>query len=142
MQFRFAFKHLAAHGFANTALGTSVTGWWSPRYQMQVLQTDNPAYVETMAMNWLSMDHKDVTFVGVVMHGVITMKGKEHTSFILRARAADRPIRMMAYHPYYNNANEEEPWVTPFIDFPPDQAVPADTQKALEGMMIISSLGR
>jgi hypothetical protein len=53
-----AFKHMAAHGFANTALGTTVIGWWTASYQTHVLQTDDPAFVETMAMNWLDGDHQ------------------------------------------------------------------------------------
>ena len=139
MQFRIAFRHMSKHGFANSALGTTVTGWWSPRYHSHVLQTDDGAYIETMAMNWLGADHKKSKFVGIVMNGSITVEGKRHNSAILRSRTADQSIRMMAYNPYYGAANKEEPWVTPFIEFPADQAVPPD---ALQEIMIRSSLGR
>ena len=58
VQFRSAFLHLKTHGFVNTALGTTVTRWLA-RHHLHVLQTDNPAYVETMGMNWLHADHKN-----------------------------------------------------------------------------------
>ena len=142
VQFRSAFQHMKTHGFVNTALGTTSTGWLIPRHQLHVLQTDDPAYVETMAMNWLGAEHKKSKFVGIVMNGRITIEGKTHNSFISRSQTADRSTRMMAYNPYYGEANKEEPWVTPFIDFPADHVVPPETRKALEEIMIISSLGR
>jgi hypothetical protein len=105
-------------------------------------QTDDPLFVETMAMNWLNGDHKKSKFVGVVMNGSITVDGKIHNSLILTSRTADQSTRLMAYHPYYAEANKEEPWVVPFIDFPADQAIPPDKQKALQDIMLMSRLGK
>ncbi|WP_128925486.1 hypothetical protein [Bradyrhizobium guangxiense] len=141
-QFRSAFEHMDTHGWGNTALGTTVTGWWNSRYHLHVLETDDLAYVETMAMEWLCTEHKKARFVGVVMNGKITIKGKTHNSLILRSRASDQSLRMMAYNPYYGASDKEEPWVTPFIDFPADYVVPPETRKALEEIMITSSFGR
>jgi hypothetical protein len=107
-----------------------------------VLQTDDSAFVETMAMNWLSADHQKSKFVGIVMNGGITVEGKRHNSLILRSRTADHSVRMMAYEPYYGETNKEEPWLTPFVDFPADQAVPSETRKQLQDIMLRSRLGR
>jgi hypothetical protein len=137
-----AFQHMSTHGFAKTALGTTVVGWWTARYQAHVLQTDNPALVEAMAMNWLDADHKKSKFVGIVMNGNIMVEGKRHDTLILRSRTADHSVRLMAYHPYYGESNKEEPWLPPFVDFPADQAVPPDTRKALQDIMLRSRLGR
>ncbi|WP_092229107.1 hypothetical protein [Bradyrhizobium sp. Gha] len=142
MQIRIAFLHMKTFGFENTALGTTVTGWWNLRYQSHALKTDDLAHVETMAMDWLSADHSGSEFVGIVMNGTIKVNGKTHNSFILRSRTADQSIRMMAYNPYYDDPNEKEPWVTPFIDFPADQDVSLETRKALESIMIRASLGK
>jgi hypothetical protein len=142
IQLKIAMSRLSKEGFLLTALGTTVTaGWWNgTRYKTHVLQTNDPKFIETMSMNWLMSDHKKSKFGGVVMDGSITVDGKRHNSLILRSRNADQSIRMMAYNPYYGESNKEEPWVTPFIEFPADQTVPPDTRKALQDIMIRSSL--
>src|SRR5262249_48607918 len=137
-----AFHHSKTQGFLNSALGSTMAGWWTPRHQLQVMFTDNPAYIEAMAMKWLDQEHGRSKFVGIVMNGAITVDGKIHNAFISRSRTADRSMRMMAYNPYYGKADKQEPWVTPFIDFPADQAVPPETRKALEEIMIVATLGR
>ncbi|UFZ05525.1 hypothetical protein LQG66_04185 [Bradyrhizobium ontarionense] len=140
-QFRFAFQHMDTHGFANTALGTTMTGWWTPKYHLQVLQTDDAAFVEAMAMNWLDADHRAWKFAGIVMNGSITVDGKSHNSLILRSQTTDHSRRLVAYHPYYGEANKEEPWLTPFVDFPADRQVSPRTQKAVQDIMLKTRLG-
>jgi hypothetical protein len=144
MQLRIAIDRLSKQGFSLTALGTTVTaGWWNgTRYKTHVLQTDDAAFVETMAMNWLMSDHKKSKFVGVVMHGNITVEGKTHDALILRSRTADQSTRMMAYSPYYSDSNKDEPWQTPIVDFPADQAVSPDARKAALEIMLRSLFGR
>jgi Helix-turn-helix domain len=142
LQLKLAMGHLSAHGMARTALGTTVTGWWNSRYQTHVLQTDDPAFVETMAMNWLVSDHKKSKFVGIVMDGNITVEGKTHDALILRSRTADHAIRLMAFNPYYKQSNKDEPWLTPFVDFPADQAVPPDARDAVLEILLKTLLGK
>ncbi|WP_057835491.1 hypothetical protein [Bradyrhizobium jicamae] len=144
MQLRIAFSHLSKQGFSLTALGTTMmAGWWNgTRYKTHVLQTDDAAFVETMAMNWLVSDHKKSKFVGVVMNGNIAVEGKTHDALILRSRTADQSIRMMAYASYCSDSNKDEPWQTPIVDFPADQAVPPDARKAALEIMLRSLFGR
>jgi hypothetical protein len=142
IQLRVANEHLSTHGFVKTALGTTVTGWWTPQYQTHVLQTDDSAFVEKMAMNWLMSGHGKSKFVGVVMNGWIEVGGKRHDALILRSRTADQSLRMMAYTPYYNESNKDEPWLPSSVEFPADQAVPPEHNKAALEVMLRSMLGK
>jgi hypothetical protein len=100
LQFRIAFQHMSTHGFAMTALGTTVESWWMARYQSHVLQTDDPAFVETMAMNWYNMNHEKSKAVGIVRNGSITVHGKTHNTLFAMSRTCDRSAQLTAYHPY------------------------------------------
>jgi hypothetical protein len=48
---------------------------------------------------------------------------------------------MMAYCPYYNESNKDEPWQTPIVDFPADQAVPPEHFNAALEVMLRSMFG-
>jgi hypothetical protein len=134
--------HLSTHGFARTALGITVTGWWASHYQTEVLKTDDPAFVEAMAMKWLMSDHKKSKFAGVVMDGSITVAGKTHDALILRSQAVDQSVRMMVHSPYYTNSTKQEPWQIPIVDFPADQTVPPEARQAALEVMLKSMFGK
>ncbi len=127
-QLNLALNRLNAQGFELIALGTTMTArWWSGfRFMTHVLQTDDPNYIETMAMNWLTSDHKKSRFVGIVMDGAMTIEGNRTEALILRARTPDYSAGLMAYQPYIR-ATENTPsrLLQPIVDFPADLNVPS-----------------
>jgi len=117
--------------------------WWSgTRYMTHVLQTDDQAFVETMAMNWLMSDQKKSKFVGIVMNGTITVEGNRHDAFILRSRTADHSTRLMAYQPHYSQSGAQGPVQHTIIDFPADQGVSPNARDAALEIMLRTMFGK